>query len=79
MATFTQKDKQRALTNARQEIARIEGEGTQIQMELMAERARGYLEALVIMRAITQPEYAQLLTEVMEVESAELSAHSKGR
>lgn len=36
MATFTQKDKQRALANVRQEIARIEGEGTQIQMELMA-------------------------------------------
>ncbi|MCK1794281.1 hypothetical protein [Pseudomonas violetae] len=76
MATFTRADKQRALTNARQEIARIEGQDTQIQMEIMAERARGYLEALMIMGAISQPEYVQLLREMAEVESLELSAHS---
>lgn len=79
MTTFTSKDKQRALTNARKIIAHIENSGTGTQVEIMAERARGYLEALVIMGAITQQEYAQLLTEVMELESAELSAHSEGR
>ncbi|VVP60329.1 hypothetical protein PS850_06190 [Pseudomonas fluorescens] len=76
MATFTRTDKQRAMTNARQEIAQIEGQDTQIQMEIMAERARGYIEALMIMGAISQPEYVQLLREMVEVESLELSAHS---
>lgn len=76
MATFTRTDKQRALTDARQEIARIEGQDTQIQMEIMAERARGYLDALMIMGAISQQEYVQLIREVAEVESLELSAHS---
>lgn len=40
MATFTHTDKQRALNNAHQEIARIEGQDTPNRVELMAERAR---------------------------------------
>lgn len=61
MATFTHTDKQRALNNAHQEIARIEGQDTPNRVELMAERARGYLEALTIMGAISAAQYAQLL------------------
>lgn len=44
--------------------------------EIMAERARGYLEALTIMGAITAAQYAQLLGEVDEAERVESSAHS---
>lgn len=52
MATFTPTDKQRALKNARQEIAHIEGQDTPNRVAIMAERARGYLEALTIMRVM---------------------------
>ena len=65
MATFTPTDKQRALKNARQEIAHIEGQDTPNRVAIMAERARGYLEALTIMGAITAAQYAQLLGEGM--------------
>ena len=76
MATFTHTDKQRALNNAHQEIARIEGQDTPNRVEIMAERARGYLEALTIMGAISAAQYAQLLGEVDEAERVESSAHS---
>lgn len=76
MATFTPTDKQRALKNARQEIAHIEGQDTPNRVEIMAERARGYLEALTIMGAISAAQYAQLLGELDEAERVESSAHS---